>query len=68
MTTRSIAEFHRAVLDDLDLQNSIWALQQDETFSERLCELAHLRGFEITAQQIQAALRQERQQWLLRRL
>ena len=68
MTTRSIAEFHRAVLDDLDLQNSIWALEQDETFSAQLCHLAHLRGFEITVQQIQAVLCQERQQWFLRRL
>jgi hypothetical protein len=66
MTTRSIAEFHRAVLDELDLQNSVWALEQDETFSAQLCQLAHQRGFEITEQQIQAALLQERQQWLLR--
>lgn len=66
MARQDLERFREAVLEDTTLQEQLKSAQEHEEFILLTTRLGAERGYAVTQQDVEEALRESRREWLMR--
>lgn len=66
MSQENFERFRQLVLQDLSLQERLRKITDRPVFIEKIVEISAERGYEITPEEVEEAMRRNRRAWLER--